>query len=212
MQKQRWYPTRQQLKGDSVQQPESKLELAFRQVLIKHYNLEDRVSRMGGPSGNPSNGSPNGPMNSKLVGLNILPIDVATLADGSALVFVKASGDLEFKPGGGGGGVTSLNALTGALVIAAGAGITVTPSGSTITIAATGGAVPNFADDETPAGSRPGTAFTLAHTPNPAASLELFWNGVLQKPGGFDYTLAGNAITMVNTVGTGDPFLAWYRY
>ena len=41
--------------------------------------------------------------------------------------------------GGGGGGVSSLNGLTGVLNILAGAGITVTPSGSGITIAATGG-------------------------------------------------------------------------
>jgi hypothetical protein len=41
--------------------------------------------------------------------------------------------------GSGGSGVSSLNSLTGALAIAAGSGITVTPSGSNITIAATGG-------------------------------------------------------------------------
>ncbi len=41
--------------------------------------------------------------------------------------------------GGGGSGVASLNSLTGALSIAAGSNITVTPSGSTITIAASGG-------------------------------------------------------------------------
>lgn len=41
--------------------------------------------------------------------------------------------------GGGGGGVTSLNGLTGALSLIAGTGISVTPSGSGITIATTGG-------------------------------------------------------------------------
>lgn len=40
---------------------------------------------------------------------------------------------------GSGGGVTSLNSLTGALTLVAGSGITITPSGSSITIAATGG-------------------------------------------------------------------------
>lgn len=40
--------------------------------------------------------------------------------------------------GGGGGGVTSLNTLTGDLVLVAGTGISVTPSGSNITIATTG--------------------------------------------------------------------------
>lgn len=41
-------------------------------------------------------------------------------------------------PVSGGGGVTSLNGLTGALTLAPGAGISITPSGSTITIASTG--------------------------------------------------------------------------
>jgi hypothetical protein len=39
--------------------------------------------------------------------------------------------------GGGGGGVSTLNGLSGALTVVAGSGITVTPSGSNITIAAT---------------------------------------------------------------------------
>ncbi len=42
--------------------------------------------------------------------------------------------------GGGGSGVSSLNTLTGALTLAAGSGITITPSGgNTLTIASTGG-------------------------------------------------------------------------
>lgn len=44
--------------------------------------------------------------------------------------------------GGGGGGVTSLNGETGAVNIVAGTNITVTPSGSNITIASTGGLQP----------------------------------------------------------------------
>jgi hypothetical protein len=40
---------------------------------------------------------------------------------------------------GGGGGVTSINTLTGAILLAPGSGITLTPVGNTITIAATGG-------------------------------------------------------------------------
>lgn len=43
------------------------------------------------------------------------------------------------KEGGGSGGVTSLNSITGAVNIVAGSGITVTPAGQNITIAATGG-------------------------------------------------------------------------
>jgi hypothetical protein len=41
--------------------------------------------------------------------------------------------------GGGGGGVTSLNGLTAAVLLAAGANITITPAGNTLTIAASSG-------------------------------------------------------------------------
>src|SRR5258705_10150405 len=41
---------------------------------------------------------------------------------------------------GAGGGVTSLNTLTGAITLAAGSNITLTPVGNTITIASSGGA------------------------------------------------------------------------
>lgn len=71
-----------------------------------------------------------------------------------------------------------------------------------------------FVDAETPAGAINGTngSFTLANAPNPAASLTLFLNGLLQDQGG-DYTLAGNMITFA-TAGvpqTGDILLANYR-
>ncbi len=46
---------------------------------------------------------------------------------------------------GSSGGVTSVNGLTGALTLAAGSGITLTPSGNTITIAASGGSGANTA-------------------------------------------------------------------
>ena len=41
--------------------------------------------------------------------------------------------------GGGAAGVTSLNGLSGAVTLAAGANVTITPSGNTLTIAATAG-------------------------------------------------------------------------
>lgn len=74
----------------------------------------------------------------------------------------------------------------------------------------------NFVDAEVPSGSinSSNVTFTLAHAPNPGASLRLYLNGVLQKPG-TDYTLSGNTITYtvapVNTAGT-DWHLAFYRY
>jgi hypothetical protein len=72
----------------------------------------------------------------------------------------------------------------------------------------------SFVDAETPAGAVNGAnaSFTLANAPNPAASLALFLNGLLQDQG-FDYTLSGNTITFA-TAGVpqnGDRLLASYR-
>ena len=83
---------------------------------------------------------------------------------------------------------------------------------ASLTASAVPGAL-NFADEETPAGAIDGVnkVFTLGHTPNPAASLQLF-NGLMQKPGGNDYTLAGNTITFTAAPSVGSTLLAWYRY
>ena len=53
-----------------------------------------------------------------------------------------------------------------------------------------------FVDSETPSGTANGVnaTFTLANTPSPSSSLELYRNGILQMPG-IDYTLSGNSIT-----------------
>jgi hypothetical protein len=73
------------------------------------------------------------------------------------------------------------------------------------------GGVPNFADAEVPAGPA-GTTFTLAHAPNPAASLILVWDGLVRKAG-VDYTLAGSTITTYTSVNpVGSNLQAWYRY
>lgn len=73
----------------------------------------------------------------------------------------------------------------------------------------------NFADGEVPGGAVDGvnTSFTLANTPNPAASLKLFRNGLLQKAG-FDYTLAGKTVSFVApaTPQATDTLLADYRF
>jgi hypothetical protein len=59
--------------------------------------------------------------------------------------------------GGGGAGVSSFNALTGAVTISAGSNITLTPSGNNIVIASTGGSSLNFAAPEVPSGTINGT-------------------------------------------------------
>ena len=82
---------------------------------------------------------------------------------------------------------------------------------------ASGGSSVLVSWDETPAGTVNGSnvTFTLANAPSPAASLQLFQDGVLQIQG-TDYTLSGNTITFTNGPGSGSPptaFLnAFYRY
>lgn len=71
-----------------------------------------------------------------------------------------------------------------------------------------------FADAETPSGTVNGVnaTFTLAHTPNPAADLQLYLNGQQLIAGGADYTLATATITMTAAPKTGDVLAAFYRY
>jgi hypothetical protein len=74
----------------------------------------------------------------------------------------------------------------------------------------------NFFDAEAPAGTVDGvnTTFTLANSPNPPLSLQLFLNAggagnyILQN--GL-YTLAGNTITYTTAPIVGSTHLAWYR-
>ncbi len=87
--------------------------------------------------------------------------------------------------------------------------------GSSGSCGAATGVYPGFSDSEAPAGAINGanTAFTLAFTPSPAASLELYLNG-LRLDDGIDYTLSGNSITFFtgSIPQTGDILLASYRY
>ncbi len=111
-------------------------------------------------------------------------------------------------------------AYTTTFKTAAGTGIVV-PQGSRAILHADGTNVvavsnpPLFADFETPTGTinSSNRDFTLAHSPSPAASLQLFLNGVLQRAG-TDYTLTTNAIqySVGATPQTGDNHYAYYRY
>lgn len=78
-----------------------------------------------------------------------------------------------------------------------------------------GGVYPGFSDSETPSGTINGSnaVFTLAFTPSPAASLELYLNG-LRQDAGVDFTLSNNTITFftASTPEPGDLLLASYRY
>lgn len=95
-----------------------------------------------------------------------------------------------------------------------GAGITGTNVGSAVTATVGAGAGLNFSDNETPSGTINGTnaVFTLANTPSPAGSLNLYLNGQLMKAGGEDFTLATATITFVDAPPSGSILLASYRY
>jgi hypothetical protein len=77
-----------------------------------------------------------------------------------------------------------------------------------------GGASAAFMDGETPAGVVDGAnmVFTLSAAPDPAASLHLYRNGLLQKPG-LDFTLSGSTLTFVAGAAPlgGDTLLASFR-
>lgn len=77
------------------------------------------------------------------------------------------------------------------------------------------GVYPSFSDSEVPSGAinSSNTTFTLAFTPSPAASLELYLNG-LRMDANIDYSLSNNVITFFvgSTPQTGDLLLASYRY
>jgi hypothetical protein len=76
------------------------------------------------------------------------------------------------------------------------------------------GDTPSFVDSDSPSGALDGvnSQFTLSAAPNPASSLAVFRNGLLQKTGQ-DYTLIGVTLTFVpgNTPQPGDTLLASYR-
>lgn len=83
-----------------------------------------------------------------------------------------------------------------------------------LTTAGGGTTAPTFVDSEVPQGLLNGSnrIFTLSASPLPAASLQVFRNGLLQKPGE-DYNLSGNTVTFlsVSTPGVGDLLQASFR-
>lgn len=71
-----------------------------------------------------------------------------------------------------------------------------------------------FVDAEIPSGTKNGTnvTFTLAGTPSPSSSLQLFVGGLLMMPGtAGDYVLGTATITMNVAPGVNDTMLAYYR-
>jgi len=60
--------------------------------------------------------------------------------------------------------------------------------------------------EETPAGARPGTVFTLSTAPQ--GQIALFLNGAFLTPGGVDYTLTGTVLTTTVAVAVADTFKA----
>ncbi len=95
------------------------------------------------------------------------------------------------------------------------AGDCVHVDGSTGACGGGGGLATSYSDSETPGGAVNGsnTAFTLVNTPSPAASLDLYVNGLLMTQG-TDYTLTANTISFFlhSTPQTGDLIVASYRY
>lgn len=69
-----------------------------------------------------------------------------------------------------------------------------------------------FVDNEIPSGALNGVnrAFVLSGSPNPAISLQLFYNGLLQRKE-IDYTQSGANITLFWSPQEGDDIRCWYR-
>ncbi|HLK67126.1 MAG TPA: hypothetical protein VKU19_27015 [Bryobacteraceae bacterium] len=115
-------------------------------------------------------------------------------------------------PGFAPGGVAIVNA-TGGLETALGSTTDcVHVDGSSGPCGAAGSS--NFVDAESPAGIVDGSnvTFALSAVPNPASSLALYRNGMLQKAGQ-DFTGNGQTVTFfaADVPQPGDTLLAWYR-
>jgi len=87
----RWFPTVNQ-----VNDPDS-TERSFRQTLTQQYALEDQLSGINKQIKNPTPEQTNsGPANTKLLGLNVTPIDTSQTPYGSAPVFIPGTQQITF--------------------------------------------------------------------------------------------------------------------
>ena len=104
-----------------------------------------------------------------------------------------------------------------ARLLRAGAGVSFVDSGPSaplvVSVTSSDPLTPRFLWMETPSGVINGvnTTFTLAQTPNPAASLMLYWDGIFQKQGD-DYTLTENVIDMLAPPDAGDVLATTYMF
>jgi hypothetical protein len=91
----RWFPSANQLKDPAA------TERAFRQLLQQHYALQDRFDALHAQVNAPAIVTGplpgHGPSDTQILGLNVLPIDTNSLADGTKLTFVKSDGNFAFK-------------------------------------------------------------------------------------------------------------------
>jgi hypothetical protein len=104
-------------------------------------------------------------------------------------------------------GVTSLNGLSGALTLVAGAGITVTPSGHDITIAATGGSAPPIVASANQIAMTGSGGTVLTYTPPSDVGMyriSFEWDAVQTSGGAVEFDIAfqdalGNAASLAFT-------------
>lgn len=99
-----WYPTATQLADPASTQR------ALKQVLDQFYQLQDAHDKLQAShsalaaqlsvaqkQGGPGAEQPNGPANTKLLGLNVAPVDTNSLANGATLKYNKATGQFQFS-------------------------------------------------------------------------------------------------------------------
>ncbi len=147
-------------------------------------------------------------------GIAVTGSGVAAIANTAALISIN----------GGGIGITAASQPAQVILGNASNAPTWTALSGDVTIGPTGVTTVNnisgagfvkytaFIANESPGGSVNGSnaAFTLANTPQ---FLQLFLNGVVLEAGsGNDYTIAGNALTMLLVPSTGDKLRAYYTH